>query len=150
VANRNNRKTANSSSLQAVSRQFIRPTWAEISLAALRANFRAVWNPVGESVAVCAVVRAAYGYTAAARHCTLQLARRDEQLPRTVHYRAAERGEPSFRCSTSLGVYYSGFPEEVDNLSGLALIPRSRLSTVAWSFVAVTRSRMFRAYTATN
>lgn len=67
MANRNNRKTVNSSSLQAVSRQFIRPTWAEISLAALRANFRAVQNPVGESVAVCAVARAAYGYTAAAR-----------------------------------------------------------------------------------
>src|SRR6516225_9818410 len=57
---------------------------------------------------------------------------------------------PSFRCSTSLGVYYSGFPEEADNGSGLALIPRSRLSTVACSLVAVTRSRMFRAYTATN
>jgi hypothetical protein len=41
-----------------------------------------------------------------------------------------------FRCSTSPGVYYSGLPEEADNWSGLALIPRSRLSTVACSLVA--------------
>jgi alanine racemase len=55
-----------SSSLQALPRQSTRPTWAEISLAALRANFRAVQNHVGESVAVCAVVKAdAYGHTAA-------------------------------------------------------------------------------------
>jgi hypothetical protein len=55
-----------------------------------------------------------------------------------------------FRCSISLGLYYSGLPEEADDWSGLALIPRSRLSTVACSLVAVTRSRMLRAYTATN
>jgi hypothetical protein len=52
VASRYNRKTVSSSSLQALARQSGRPTWAEISLAALRANFRAVQNPVGQSVAV--------------------------------------------------------------------------------------------------
>jgi alanine racemase len=40
-------------------------TWAEVSLAALRANFHAVRKHVGENVAVCAVVKAdAYGHGA--------------------------------------------------------------------------------------
>ncbi|MBZ5655518.1 MAG: alanine racemase [Acidobacteriia bacterium] len=40
-------------------------TWAEVSLAALAANFRAVRKHVGESVAVCAVVKAdGYGHGA--------------------------------------------------------------------------------------
>jgi alanine racemase len=61
-----------SSSLQAVPRPSTRPTWAEISLAALRANFRAVQKHVGERVAVCAVVKAdGYGHTAAP--CALAL-----------------------------------------------------------------------------
>jgi len=48
-----------------VPRQSTRPTWAEVSLAALRANFRAVQNHVGEKVQVCAVVKAdAYGHAA--------------------------------------------------------------------------------------
>jgi alanine racemase len=43
------------------------PTWAEVSLDALRQNFRAVKKLVGESVAICAVVKAdAYGHGAAA------------------------------------------------------------------------------------
>ncbi|HUM06100.1 MAG TPA: alanine racemase [Terriglobales bacterium] len=39
------------------------PTWAEVSLDALRHNFRAVKNLVGEGVSICAVVKAdAYGH----------------------------------------------------------------------------------------
>jgi alanine racemase len=43
------------------------PTWAEVSLEALRLNFRAVRSYVGEGVSICAVVKAdAYGHGAAA------------------------------------------------------------------------------------
>jgi len=43
----------------------MRPTWAEISLPALRHNFRALQQLVGSGVAVCAVVKAdAYGHGA--------------------------------------------------------------------------------------
>jgi len=42
-----------------------RPTWAEVSLATLRQNFRTVQKHVGEDVMVCAVVKAdAYGHGA--------------------------------------------------------------------------------------
>lgn len=42
-----------------------RPTWAEVSLAALRQNFRAVVKHTGAGVTVCAVVKAdAYGHGA--------------------------------------------------------------------------------------
>jgi alanine racemase len=42
-----------------------RPTWAEVSLAALRENFRTVQNHVGAGVTVCAIVKAdAYGHGA--------------------------------------------------------------------------------------
>ena len=42
-----------------------RPTWAEVSLAALRQNFRTVQTHVGTKVTVCAVVKAdAYGHGA--------------------------------------------------------------------------------------
>lgn len=42
------------------------PTWAEVSLDALRQNFRAVRKHVGEGVNICAVVKAdAYGHGAA-------------------------------------------------------------------------------------
>ena len=42
-----------------------RPTWAEVSLSALRNNFRAIQNHVGPEVTVCAVVKAdAYGHGA--------------------------------------------------------------------------------------
>jgi alanine racemase len=53
-------------------RQFTRPTWAEVSLRALRNNFRAVQNLVGTGVQVCAVVKAdAYGH--GAERCALAL-----------------------------------------------------------------------------
>jgi alanine racemase len=46
-------------------RHATRPTWAEVSLAALRQNFRAVQHHVGAGVSVCAVVKAdAYGHGA--------------------------------------------------------------------------------------
>jgi alanine racemase len=48
-----------------VSRAATRPTWAEVSLAALRQNFRTLQKHVGTSVTVCAVVKAdAYGHGA--------------------------------------------------------------------------------------
>jgi alanine racemase len=44
----------------------MRPTWAEVSLRALRANFRRIQQHVGRHVTVCAVVKAdAYGHGAA-------------------------------------------------------------------------------------
>lgn len=47
------------------SRVATRPTWAEVSLAALRQNFRTVQKHVGAGVTVCAVVKAdAYGHGA--------------------------------------------------------------------------------------
>jgi alanine racemase len=48
-----------------LSRVATRPTWAEVSLATLRQNFRTVQKHVGPSVTVCAVVKAdAYGHGA--------------------------------------------------------------------------------------
>ena len=48
-----------------LSRVATRPTWAEVSLTALRQNFRTVQKHVGASVTVCAVVKAdAYGHGA--------------------------------------------------------------------------------------
>jgi len=42
-----------------------RPTWAEVSLEALRQNFRAVQQHIGKNVTICAVVKAdAYGHGA--------------------------------------------------------------------------------------
>jgi alanine racemase len=53
-------------------RQSARPTWAEISLGALRANFGSVQHCVGEDVTVCAVIKAdAYGH--GANPCALAL-----------------------------------------------------------------------------
>jgi alanine racemase len=53
-------------------RQFTRPTWAEVSLRALRNNFQAVQRFVGSDVQVCAVVKAdAYGH--GAERCALAL-----------------------------------------------------------------------------
>ena len=47
------------------SRAATRPTWAEVSLTALRQNFRTVQKHVGANVTVCAVVKAdAYGHGA--------------------------------------------------------------------------------------
>ena len=48
-----------------LSRVATRPTWAEVSLATLRQNFRTVQKHVETSVTVCAVVKAdAYGHGA--------------------------------------------------------------------------------------
>ncbi len=48
-----------------LSRVATRPTWAEVSLSALRQNFRVVQKHVGPKVTVCAVVKAdAYGHGA--------------------------------------------------------------------------------------
>jgi alanine racemase len=48
-----------------LSRAATRPTWADVSLSALRQNFRAVQKHVGPGVIVCAVVKAdAYGHGA--------------------------------------------------------------------------------------
>jgi len=48
-----------------LSRIATRPTWAEVSLGTLRQNFRTVQQHVGNSVSVCAVVKAgAYGHGA--------------------------------------------------------------------------------------
>jgi alanine racemase len=48
-----------------LSRVATRPTWAEVSLSALRQNFRTVQKHVGANVTVCAVVKAdAYGHGA--------------------------------------------------------------------------------------
>ena len=48
-----------------LSRVATRPTWAEVSLSALRQNFRTVQRHVGANVVVCAVVKAdAYGHGA--------------------------------------------------------------------------------------
>jgi alanine racemase len=48
-----------------LSRVATRPTWAEVSLTALRQNFRTVQKHVGAKVTVCAVVKAdAYGHGA--------------------------------------------------------------------------------------
>jgi alanine racemase len=48
-----------------LSRVATRPTWAEVSLATLRQNFRAVLKHAGADVTVCAVVKAdAYGHGA--------------------------------------------------------------------------------------
>lgn len=49
-----------------LSRVATRPTWAEVSLAALRQNFRTIVKHTGAGVTVCAVVKAdAYGHGAA-------------------------------------------------------------------------------------
>ena len=53
------------STAEILSRVATRPTWAEVSLAALRQNFRTVQKHVGAKVTVCAVVKAdAYGHGA--------------------------------------------------------------------------------------
>jgi alanine racemase len=53
------------STVEILSRVATRPTWAEVSLTALRQNFRTVVKHAGASVTVCAVVKAdAYGHGA--------------------------------------------------------------------------------------
>ncbi|MGC2209165.1 MAG: alanine racemase [Candidatus Korobacteraceae bacterium] len=51
--------------VETLSRVATRPTWAEVSLSALRQNFRTVQRHVGSQVTICAVVKAdAYGHGA--------------------------------------------------------------------------------------
>lgn len=51
--------------VETLSRVATRPTWAEVSLSALRQNFRTVQKHVGSQVTICAVVKAdAYGHGA--------------------------------------------------------------------------------------
>ena len=51
--------------IEIAKRTATRPTWAEVSLATLRQNFRAVQRHIGNSVTVCAIVKAdAYGHGA--------------------------------------------------------------------------------------
>jgi alanine racemase len=65
LASRYNRQTVCSATLDVAPRQSARPTWAEISLSAVRENFAAVRNHVGPRVEVCAVIKAdAYGHGA--------------------------------------------------------------------------------------
>jgi alanine racemase len=53
------------STAEIVSRVATRPTWAEVSLSALRQNFRTVAKHVGTGITVCAVVKAdGYGHGA--------------------------------------------------------------------------------------
>jgi len=53
-------------------RQYTRPTWVEVSLSAVRKNFRALQQFVGPDVTICAVVKAdAYGH--GAPDCALAL-----------------------------------------------------------------------------
>ena len=65
LASRYNRETVCSATLDVAPRQSARPTWAEISLSAVRDNFVVVQKHVGPQVAVCAVIKAdAYGHGA--------------------------------------------------------------------------------------
>lgn len=73
-----------------LSRTATRPTWAEVSLATLRQNFRTVQKHVGANVTVCAVVKAdAYGHGAvecskaleAEGACWLGVTSLDEAIP---------------------------------------------------------------------
>jgi alanine racemase len=64
--------SVSSPTLDVEPRQSARPTWAEISLSALRKNFRAVQTHVGPNVITCAVIKAdAYGH--GATPCALAL-----------------------------------------------------------------------------
>jgi alanine racemase len=63
----------NSTATELQKRHATRPTWADVSLATLRQNFRTVQHHVGTSVNICAVVKAdAYGHGAV--ECSLALA----------------------------------------------------------------------------
>jgi alanine racemase len=65
IASRYNASTVISTATERKIRHATRPTWAEVSLSALRKNFRVVQQHVGAGVSVCAVVKAdAYGHGA--------------------------------------------------------------------------------------
>src|SRR5438874_1223792 len=66
----------------------VRPTWAEVSLGALRRNFRLIQSHVGADVTVCAVVKAdAYGHGAV--ECARAL---EEEGARWVGVTSTEEG----------------------------------------------------------
>lgn len=72
LASRYNFETVSSATLDVASWQSVRPTWAEISLSALNANFKSLQAHVGSRVIVCAVIKAdAYGH--GATPCALSL-----------------------------------------------------------------------------
>ena len=58
--------------IEIAKRAATRPTWAEVSLARLRDNYRTIQNYVGSAVTVCAVVKA-YGYGHGAVECAQAL-----------------------------------------------------------------------------
>jgi alanine racemase len=58
--------------IEIAKRAATRPTWAEVSLSALRQNYRTVRDYVGRGVTVCAVVKA-YGYGHGAVECAKAL-----------------------------------------------------------------------------
>ena len=63
---RYNRQIVSTTAVEAKVRHATRPTWAEVSLANLRHNYRLLQQHVGKGVNVCAVVKAdAYGHGAA-------------------------------------------------------------------------------------
>lgn len=72
LASRYNFQTVSAATLDVAPWQSVRPTWAEISLSALNANFKTVQAHVGSRVIVCAVIKAdAYGH--GATPCALSL-----------------------------------------------------------------------------
>jgi len=58
--------------IEIAKRAATRPTWAEVSLSALRKNYRTVRDYVGQGVTICAVVKA-YGYGHGAVECAKAL-----------------------------------------------------------------------------
>ncbi len=64
-ASRYNREIVSTTAVEAKVRHSTRPTWADVSLANLRHNYRLLQQHVGKDVSVCAVVKAdAYGHGA--------------------------------------------------------------------------------------
>jgi alanine racemase len=60
--------------IEIAKRAATRPTWADVSLSALRENYRTIQNYVGRAVTVCAVVKA-FGYGHGAVECAQALQR---------------------------------------------------------------------------
>src|SRR3989442_4161422 len=58
--------------IEIAKRAATRPTWAEVSLSALRLNYRTVRDYVGRGVTICAVVKA-HGYGHGAVECAKAL-----------------------------------------------------------------------------
>src|SRR3954469_7189025 len=85
-----------------LSRAATRPTWADVSLTALRQNFRTVQKHVGQGVTVCAVVKAdAYGHGAV--ECSRALEGEGAKwLGVTSLDEAIPRGDPGLRSNILL------------------------------------------------